>query len=148
MADYETGYGKPPTSGRFNAGVSGNPNGRPKRRPTPLVEILKDVFGGAIEYREHGRRKVGIPLELALKMLVDRAVAGTLFAAELVLHIRERAEHHGHIGIDQIVVEGWLPDYPRQTAEQKTRDLSLRRDVDPAEWWRRPEEGLKKADSQ
>ena len=82
MADYEIGYGKPPKGGRFKAGVSGNPKGRPKRRPTPLVVILKDVFGGAIEYREHGRRKVGIPLELALKMLVDRAVAGTLSAAE------------------------------------------------------------------
>jgi hypothetical protein len=52
-------------------------------------------------------------------------------------------EHHGNIGIGQILVEGWLPDYPRQTAEQKSRDLSLRHDVDPTEWWRQPEEGLK-----
>jgi hypothetical protein len=148
MADYEIGYGKPPKSGRFKAGVSGNQKGRPKRRSSPLVEILKDVFDGPIEYRDNGRRKVGIPLELALKMLVDRAVAGDLLAAELALRFRERAEHHGNIGIDQILVEGWLPDYPRQTAEQKSRDLSLRRDVDPTEWWRWPEDGLKKVDSQ
>jgi hypothetical protein len=76
-------------------------------------------------------------------MLVDRAVAGDLSAAELALRVRERAEHHGNIGIGQILVEGWLPDYPRQTAEQKSRDLSLRHDVDPIEWWRQPEEGLK-----
>jgi Family of unknown function (DUF5681) len=143
MADYEIGYGKPPRSKRFKAGVSGNPKGRPKRRLSPLVEILKNVFDGPIEYRDNGRRKVATPLELALKMIVDRAVAGDLPAAELALRVRERAEHHGNIGIGQILVEGWLPDYPRQTAEQKSRDLSLRHDVDPTEWWRQPEEGLK-----
>jgi hypothetical protein len=148
MADYEIGYGKPPKNRRFKAGVSGNPKGRPKARPTPLVEILQNVLDGPIEYRDHGRRKVGTPLELALKMLVDRAVAGNLSAAELTLKVRERAEHHGNIEIDQILVEGWLPDYPRQTAEQKTRDLSLRRDVDPTEWWRLSKDRLKKADPQ
>ena len=30
MASYEVGYGKPPVSGRFRAGVSGNPKGRPE----------------------------------------------------------------------------------------------------------------------
>jgi Family of unknown function (DUF5681) len=143
MADYEIGYGKPPKSKRFKAGVSGNPKGRPKRRLSPLVGILKNVFDGPIEYRDNGRRKVGTPLELALKMLVDRAVAGDLSAAELALQVRERAEHQGNFGIGQILVEGWLPDYPRQTAEQKSRDLSLRRDVDPTQWWRQPEDGLK-----
>ncbi|NJL50895.1 MAG: hypothetical protein HC909_04470, partial [Blastochloris sp.] len=29
--DYEVGYGKPPLSGRFVKGVSGNPRGRPKK---------------------------------------------------------------------------------------------------------------------
>jgi hypothetical protein len=33
MADDEIGYGKPPLSGRFRPGVSGNPSGRPKRKP-------------------------------------------------------------------------------------------------------------------
>jgi len=30
---YEVGYGKPPTAFRFKKGVSGNPTGRPPRRP-------------------------------------------------------------------------------------------------------------------
>jgi hypothetical protein len=44
MVSYEIGYGKPPLSGRFRAGVSGNPKGRPKRKPTPLAEIIKTVL--------------------------------------------------------------------------------------------------------
>ena len=32
MADTETGYGRPPLSGRFQPGVSGNPKGRPKKK--------------------------------------------------------------------------------------------------------------------
>ena len=43
MANYEIGYGKPPASGRFRAGVSGNPKGRPKRKPSPLAERIKTV---------------------------------------------------------------------------------------------------------
>ena len=42
MANYEIGYGKPPASGRFRAGVSGNPKGRPKRKPTPARRDHQD----------------------------------------------------------------------------------------------------------
>jgi len=40
MADYEVGYGKPPKSRRFQPGVSGNPKGRPKRKPLALAETI------------------------------------------------------------------------------------------------------------
>jgi hypothetical protein len=33
--DYEVGYGKPPKSGRFKKGVSGNASGRPRSQQTP-----------------------------------------------------------------------------------------------------------------
>ena len=54
MASYEVGYGKPPQSGRFRAGVSGNAKGRPKRKPTPLAERIRTVLNSPIEYRERG----------------------------------------------------------------------------------------------
>jgi hypothetical protein len=85
MASHEIGYGKPPLSGRFRAGVSGNPKGRPKRKPTPLAERIKTVLNAPIEYRERGRTKVATYRELSLKMLVDRAISGDLGAAELVV---------------------------------------------------------------
>lgn len=136
MADYEIGYGKPPKSGRFKAGVSGNAKGRPKRRPIPLAEIINDALNAPIEYRDRGRTRVATARELSLKMLVDRALIGDLDAAELALRIRERAERHGDGGINQILVSDWLADYPGQTAEQKTRDFAAGRDAEPAQWWR------------
>ena len=140
MASYEIGYGKPPLSGRFRAGVSGNPKGRPKRKPTPLAERIKTVLNAPIEYRERGRTKVATYRELSLKMLVDRAISGDLDAAELALKILARAERYGDPGIDPILVENWIADYPGQTANQKTADFAAGRDATPAEWWRSSED--------
>jgi len=136
MASYEIGYGKPPVSRRFRPGISGNPKGRPKRRPTPLAERIKTVLNAPITYRERGRTKVATYRELSLKMLVDKAIGGGLDAAELALKILEHAERHGEPGVDPISVENWIADYPDQTANQKTADFAAGRDATPAEWWR------------
>jgi hypothetical protein len=135
MASYEIGYGKPPLSARFRAGVSGNPRGRPKRKALPLAERIKTALNAPIEYRERGRTKVATCRELSLKMLVDRAVNGALDATELVLKILARAERHGDPGIDLVLVENWIADRPDQTADQKTAEVAAGRDATPAEWW-------------
>jgi Family of unknown function (DUF5681) len=135
MVDYEVGCGRPPSSGRFRAGVSGNPKGRPKHRPTPLAEIIENALNDLIEYRERGRTKVATYRELSLKLLVERAVSGDLEAAELALKILGRAARYGDAGLDPILVENWIADYPGQTADQKTAEVSAGRDATPAEWW-------------
>ena len=68
-------------------------------------------------------------------MLVDKAIGGDLDAAELALRILGRAERYGDPGIDLILVENWMADYPGQTANQKTTDFEAGRDATPAEWW-------------
>jgi Family of unknown function (DUF5681) len=135
MASYEIGYGKPPLSGRFRAGVSGNARGRPKRKGFALAERIKTVLNAPIEYQERGRIKVATYRELCLKMLVDRAINGALDAAEMVLKIWARAERYGDPGIDPVLVENWIADYPGQTAGQKTAEFAAGRDATPAEWW-------------
>jgi hypothetical protein len=135
MADYEVGYGRPPSSGRFRPGVTGNPKGRPKQRPTPFAEIIENTLNDPIEYRERGRTKVATYRELSLKVLVDRAVNGDLEAAELALKILARAERYGDAGLDPILVENWIADYPGQTVDQKTAEVAAGRDATPAEWW-------------
>ena len=136
MSCDDIGYGKPPKSRRFKPGVSGNPKGRPKRKPAPLAEIINNIVDDPIEYRERGRTKFAPMRELSLKMVVDRALGGDLEAAELAIKIRERAERYGDAGVDQIKVSGWLADYSGQTAKQKSRDLAMGRDAAPKKWWR------------
>ena len=130
MADYEVGYGEPPKSRRFQPGVSGNPKGRPKRKPLALAEMIEKVLNAKIEYRERGRTRFASAQELSIKMLVDRAVSGDLETAEIVLKIRERAERYGDAGVEQIEISDWLPDYPGQSGEQKAQDLKESRTND------------------
>ena len=112
----------------------------PKRKPIPLAERIKTVLNSPIEYRERGRTKVATYRELSVKMLVDRAISGDLSAAELALKIVTRAERYGDPGVDPILIEDWIADYPDQTANQKTADFAAGRDAKPAEWWRSSED--------
>ena len=132
MASYDVGYGKPPRSGRFRAGVSGNPRGRPKAKGLALAELIKTVLNAPIEYRERGRTKVATYRELILKLLVDGAISGDLDAAETVLKMVDHAERYGDPGLDRILVENWIPDHPGQTADQKTAEVAAGRDATPA----------------
>jgi Family of unknown function (DUF5681) len=136
MAHYSAGYGKPPESGRFRPGVSGNPKGRPKRKPAVVANIINDTLNAPVEFRERGRTKVATFRELSLMTLVDDAVKGNLGAAELALKILAHAERHGGPGLEYIVVDDWLADYAAQTAEQKTAEVAKGSDAKPTEWWR------------
>jgi hypothetical protein len=134
MTDYEVGYKRPPKSRRFKVGVSGNPRGCPKRKSTPLAEMINEVLNAEIAYRERGRTKVALGQELDLRMLVDRAVSGDLQAAELVLKMLERLDRHGDGGVERILIRDWLPDYSGQSGKvagpglgPRTRRLPPRR---------------------
>jgi Family of unknown function (DUF5681) len=133
MDDEEIGYGKPPKSGRFRPGVSGNPKGRPKRKPNSLAESVKNALNRPLKYRERGQIKVATFREVSLTMLVDKATGGDIEAAILILRIQAHAERHGDAGADEILVENWMPDYAGQTAKQKTRDFAGSRDADGAD---------------
>jgi hypothetical protein len=135
MADDEVGYGKPPKHSRFKSGVSGNPSGRPRREAGTFGEIIQNAVDAPIQYREQGRVKTITRNELGLRKLVEQAVKGNLAAAEQVLKVRAQALRDGEAGIERLEISDWLPDYPGQTAEQKTRDFLDDRDADPQQWW-------------
>ena len=139
MPDYEVGYGKPPKQSRFTPGISGNPNGRRKRKPVALAEIIRGALSALIEYREQGRVKATTRHEMSLKMLIDQAVKGDLVAAELALKVRAHAQRFGEAGVARMQISDWLPDYPGQTADQKTQEFARTADADPLEWWQKPE---------
>jgi hypothetical protein len=55
--DYKVGYGKPPKSGQFKKGTSGNPSGRPKK-PTDSVSVLMRELDSKFTIKESDQRKV------------------------------------------------------------------------------------------
>jgi hypothetical protein len=76
MTDDEIGYGQPPKRSQFKPGVSGNPQGRPKRKPAAVSEVIKTTLSAPIQYREQGRTKTATRAEVGLKKLVENAVMG------------------------------------------------------------------------
>jgi hypothetical protein len=76
------GYKRPPTHSRFKPGVSGNPGGRPKRRPN-FRDLLLDELGAPTQIAaETGMCK----LQAVIKRLVDAAIAGDGRAQTLLLN--------------------------------------------------------------
>jgi Family of unknown function (DUF5681) len=143
MSDYEVGYRKPPKHSRFKKGVSANPKGRPKRKALAASEIageiINNVLNSPAEYRERGRTKKAVRLELTLKTHVQRALNGDVRSAEMLLKLRAHAQRFGGTLVHKIQMSDWLPDYPGQTAEQKTRESARQIQADAPEWWKQPD---------
>jgi hypothetical protein len=138
MNEGPVGYKNPPTQTRWKPGISGNPSGRPKQKTIPLADIIRDFFSAPIHYREEGRVKTASREELLFRKLIEEAIKGSALAAEFILKLRMSAHRFGSVGDDHLEISDWLPDYPGQTAERKTRDYVERADAQPAEWWSRP----------
>ena len=107
IATYEVGYGKPPESGRFKPGQSGNPKGRPRgaknKLPALNEERLKSIIL-AEAYRtikvNDGNRQVSVPMAQAIiRSLAFSAAKGNqraqrLFSELLVTTEREHKQLH------------------------------------------------------
>jgi Family of unknown function (DUF5681) len=133
----KSGRGNPPKHSRFKKGVSGNPKGRPKReRKGPLVShIVIKAQTTPTAYYEGGRMKWASRLELILKKLVNAALGGDPKGAYDLLTLRTQAERNNGVRIEKIIAEGWIPDFPGQTGEQKTRAHARDGEIDPTAFW-------------
>jgi len=131
------GRGNPPKHSRFKKGVSGNPAGRPRRkRKAQLVHhIISKVLNASTTYREGGRTKRASRLELAVKRLVICALEGDVRSADLLFKSRADAENNNGARIEKFIAEGWIPDFPGQTGEQKTRAHAQDNANDPTGFW-------------
>ncbi len=80
--DYEVGYGKPPKSGQFKKGQSGNPKGA-----KGVKAILKRELESSITVRERGREVKLSKAEVLAKVLVGDALKGDTKARMEILRL-------------------------------------------------------------
>jgi hypothetical protein len=81
MTAYEVGYGRPPIRTRFKKGVCPNPNGRGKRDPTGMADIIRNALSEEVEYREGRRVRRGSRLEAIIRKLFSEAMRGDVSSA-------------------------------------------------------------------
>ena len=86
---YLVGYKKPPLSGRFKKGQSGNKSGRPKRsrQNIVLVTALQDALNEQVKITNNGRTRRVTKLEAAFKQLANKAAMGDARAITTILRM-------------------------------------------------------------
>jgi hypothetical protein len=72
---YEIGYRRPPPSGQFKKGASGNPKGRPKGSKNFLT-LLEHELAQKIVVNENGKKKSITRLQAMVKRMVAGALQG------------------------------------------------------------------------
>jgi replication-associated recombination protein RarA len=101
---YEIGYRRPPASGRFKPGKSGNPQGRPKGSRNFLT-LLEQELNKTISVTENGRKRKLTRLQAIVKRMVNSALAGDQRALLNLLEIMKRTGR-----FDAPAAEALLPD--------------------------------------
>lgn len=74
---YEIGYRRPPASGQFKKGQSGNKEGRPKGSKNFLT-LLEHELSQTITVNENGKKKTITRLQAMVKRMVADALQGNL----------------------------------------------------------------------
>ena len=88
---YSVGYAKPSKAMQFQPGQSGNPNGRPKGRPS-LDDLLLEEIARVVKVKVDDQI-ISMDKERALlRKLIDMAIMGDISAARLVLARRDHAQ--------------------------------------------------------
>jgi len=89
MSDYKIGYAKPPKSGQFKRGKSGNPKGRAKGS-LKLATDLAAELNEQITVREDGRARRVSKQRALIKSLMAKALQGDIRANAAILALYAR----------------------------------------------------------
>jgi hypothetical protein len=92
----EVGYGKPPKDTQFQKGVSGNPNGRPKKCRNFDEELIRES-NSLMTINENGQRKRISKHEVVIKQLLKHAMTGSTQAQRMYLDHHRRAHERGSL---------------------------------------------------
>jgi len=100
---YDIGYRRPPPSGQFKKGASGNPKGRPKGSKN-LFTLLEYELNQKVMVNEGGRRKSVTRMQAIVMRLISAALQGDPKALAALLDLLRR-----NGGGEQSTAEGLLP---------------------------------------
>jgi hypothetical protein len=85
---YEIGYARPPKSGQFKKGQSGNKRGRPKGSKL-FSETVVEALDEKVTISENGRRRIITKREALAKQLVNKAAGGDIKSIKLLSEMSE-----------------------------------------------------------
>ncbi len=104
--DYEVGYGKPPKSGRWKSGQSGNPKGRPKGRDS-FLRNAAEILSTPVKATAPGGGSVSLgALEAAYLALCRKALKGDDAALYRSINIILELVPAGEAAQEKRVAEG------------------------------------------
>ena len=112
---YEVGFGKPPKRTQFKKGRSGNPKGRPPRKPDVYSELTKVLREKVTVTIDGQPEKVTVQQALLLR-LRDQALRGELWAGKLLQKVigalPESGSEYDHVDMRTIAAKFFdLPGY-------------------------------------
>lgn len=87
---YPVGYKKPPASGQFKKGQSGNPSG--KKKAKCFAQVLQDQLEEEIVVKTHGGMVKLAVKEVLIKKMIQRAMGGDVQCIKLILQHASQAE--------------------------------------------------------
>ena len=86
--EYPVGYRKPPDATKFKKGQSGNPSGRPRKKPDMSIhDAVKEALAAGIPVTLDGKRTKLPAVKVIGKALVNKALSGDLKAVKVVLEL-------------------------------------------------------------
>jgi hypothetical protein len=131
LDSYEVGYRKPPKHTRFKKGVSGNPNGRPKKALDFDTALLREART-LMTINENGRQRRVSKHDVVVKQLMNNAMKGNSSGLRMYLD----ASRHAFERVAQLEAQR-AKDLERKSVEDYTDEelTQFLRDYQETEEW-------------
>lgn len=103
---YEIGYRRPPASGKFKKGSSGNPRGRPKGSRNFLT-LLEKELDQTVVVNENGKKKKLTRLQAMVKRMVNGALQGDQKSLLTLIEILRRTGRFESADTEDLLPENY-----------------------------------------
>lgn len=94
---YEVGFCKPPKSGQFKPGQSGNPSGRRKEHGPGVASIIGGALSEKITVTVNGKAKTMTKKEVVVEQQIAAMLKGNLKALRKLLKLRDYVQDEGEM---------------------------------------------------